>query len=236
MVHCDKKAAISLKRYFNMSIVSLRDRDPGSVVGLGAWALVLAAAGVVFPPAVLPAMILAHLGWWKCIGSDRVRGFGWAMAAMIGSHSVFALWLVLVGAIVGGSAGVGAACFLLMLLLTSYAVAMRSAAVKYAIVAACSLLVILGLAAGWIVERRDAARRNDVVNNLRKMSREMLRDAQFEPDSDGLVRMHVTSFRDKDRMRLPDVLEIDLIDETWPACLVRELATRLQELIDRPEG
>ena len=52
---------------------------------------------------------------------------------------------------------------------------------------------------------------------------------------DALVRMKLTSFRDKDRTHLRDMLELELIDSTWPARFAPELAARLQELIDNPE-
>lgn len=51
-----------------------------------------------------------------------------------------------------------------------------------------------------------------------------------------LVRMKLTSFRDKDRTHLRDMLEIGLIDAGWCGRFVPELAARLQELIDNPEG
>ncbi len=51
-----------------------------------------------------------------------------------------------------------------------------------------------------------------------------------------LVRMKLTSFRDKDRTHLRDMLDIGLLDATWPARFPPELAARLQELIDNPEG
>jgi hypothetical protein len=53
---------------------------------------------------------------------------------------------------------------------------------------------------------------------------------------EALVRMKLTSFRDKDRTHLRDMLEIGLIDATWCRRFVPELAARLQELIDHPEG
>ena len=53
---------------------------------------------------------------------------------------------------------------------------------------------------------------------------------------DALVRMKLTSFRDKDRTHLRDLLEVGLIDGTWPGKLPPELAARLQELLDNPEG
>src|SRR5271170_4534931 len=49
---------------------------------------------------------------------------------------------------------------------------------------------------------------------------------------DALVRMKLTSFRDKDRMHLRDLLDVGLIDGTWRDKLPPELAARLQELLD----
>ena len=53
---------------------------------------------------------------------------------------------------------------------------------------------------------------------------------------ESMVRMKLTSFRDKDRMHLRDLLEVGLIDAAWTDRLPRELATRLQELLDTPDG
>ena len=51
----------------------------------------------------------------------------------------------------------------------------------------------------------------------------------------GLVRMKLTSFRDKDRMHLRDLLDVGLIDETWLRELPTGLRERLQLLLDNPE-
>ena len=51
-----------------------------------------------------------------------------------------------------------------------------------------------------------------------------------------LVRMKLTSFRDKDRMHLRDLIGVGLIDETWRAQLPTDLAVRLRQLLDTPEG
>ena len=60
---------------------------------------------------------------------------------------------------------------------------------------------------------------------------------QFQAISlEPLVRMKLTSFRDKDRTHLRDMIEIELIDATWCQRFVPELATRLQDLFDHPEG
>ncbi len=53
---------------------------------------------------------------------------------------------------------------------------------------------------------------------------------------EALVRMKLTSFRDKDRMHLRDMLEIGLIDGAWVGRLGGILGERLQELVDSPES
>ena len=52
---------------------------------------------------------------------------------------------------------------------------------------------------------------------------------------ESLVRMKLTSFRDKDRTHLRDLLELGLIDATWTSRFPAELAARLQQLLDTPE-
>lgn len=51
-----------------------------------------------------------------------------------------------------------------------------------------------------------------------------------------LVRMKLTSWHDKDRMHLRDLIQVGLIDATWPARLPPPLAERLQSLLDNPNG
>ncbi len=51
-----------------------------------------------------------------------------------------------------------------------------------------------------------------------------------------LVEMKLNAWRDKDRTHLRDLIEIGLVDQSWPARFPQELATRLQELLDNPEG
>ena len=53
---------------------------------------------------------------------------------------------------------------------------------------------------------------------------------------EALVRMKLNSFRDKDRMHLRDMLDVELIDDTWPVRYPAKLADRLQQLINDPEG
>ncbi len=51
-----------------------------------------------------------------------------------------------------------------------------------------------------------------------------------------LVRMKLTSYRDKDRMHLRDMIGIGLIDQPWPSRFENELGRRLQRLLDDPDG
>ena len=51
-----------------------------------------------------------------------------------------------------------------------------------------------------------------------------------------LVKMKLTSFRDKDRMHLIDLVSVGLVDETWPVRYQESLATRLQVILIDPEG
>jgi hypothetical protein len=53
---------------------------------------------------------------------------------------------------------------------------------------------------------------------------------------EALVRMKLTSFRDKDRTHLRDLIGVGLLDATWPARFIPELAARLQQLLDTPDG
>jgi len=53
---------------------------------------------------------------------------------------------------------------------------------------------------------------------------------------DALVRMKLTAFRRKDQMHLLDMIDVELVDVTWCGRLPPELATRLKELLDNPEG
>jgi hypothetical protein len=55
-------------------------------------------------------------------------------------------------------------------------------------------------------------------------------------DLEPLVRMKLTSYRDKDRTHLRDLIEVGLIDGTWPAKFPQELAARLQHILDTPDG
>ena len=53
---------------------------------------------------------------------------------------------------------------------------------------------------------------------------------------DALARIKLTAFRDKDRVHLRDLIEVGLVDSSWPARFPPELAVRLQSLLDSPGG
>ncbi|MBC8109296.1 MAG: nucleotidyltransferase family protein [Anaerolineae bacterium] len=53
---------------------------------------------------------------------------------------------------------------------------------------------------------------------------------------ESLVKMKLTSFRRKAQVHLQDMLEVGLIDQSWVSRFPRELGSRLQQLIDTPEG
>ena len=51
-----------------------------------------------------------------------------------------------------------------------------------------------------------------------------------------LVKMKLTSFRDKDRMHLRDLMLVGLVDASWLCRFGGALAERLQLILDDPEG
>jgi Nucleotidyl transferase AbiEii toxin, Type IV TA system len=53
---------------------------------------------------------------------------------------------------------------------------------------------------------------------------------------DALVRMKLTSFRDKDRAHLRDLIDVGLVDASWLEKVPVTLRPRLQELLNNPEG
>jgi hypothetical protein len=53
---------------------------------------------------------------------------------------------------------------------------------------------------------------------------------------EALVRMKLTSFRRKNQVHLVDMLELGMIDASWKDRYPPELAERLQQLIDTPDG
>jgi hypothetical protein len=53
---------------------------------------------------------------------------------------------------------------------------------------------------------------------------------------DALVRMKLTSNRDKDRTHIRDLIDVGLIDASWVARVPPVLAPRLQSILDTPDG
>jgi len=62
-----------------------------------------------------------------------------------------------------------------------------------------------------------------------------IRDMATLPFED-LVRMKLTSYRLKDRVHLLDMLEVGLIDGSWPGRFDPPLRDRLQRIVDNPDG
>jgi hypothetical protein len=53
---------------------------------------------------------------------------------------------------------------------------------------------------------------------------------------DALVRMKLTSFRDKDRVHLRDLIDVGLVDAGWLEKVPEPLRPRLSQILDNPEG
>lgn len=53
---------------------------------------------------------------------------------------------------------------------------------------------------------------------------------------EGLVRMKLVSYRRKDQTHLTDMLDVGLIDDSWPAKYSEPLRSRLQAILDDPDG
>lgn len=52
---------------------------------------------------------------------------------------------------------------------------------------------------------------------------------------DGLVRMKLVAWRDKDRVHLRDMIEVGLIDDSWLQQMPGALQDRLRSLLENPE-
>ena len=53
---------------------------------------------------------------------------------------------------------------------------------------------------------------------------------------EALVRLKLIAYRDKDRTHLRDLIDVGLVDSTWPTRFPKELAGRLQAILDTPGG
>ena len=100
------------------------------------------------------------------------------------------------------------------------------------------------------IDRMTGGKARDAVHVL--LANEYVRDGDLAPTADvaesvrgslyqilelpALVRMKLTSFRLKDRVHLLDMIDVGLVDTSWLDRLPPELAARLKELLDNPEG
>jgi len=64
---------------------------------------------------------------------------------------------------------------------------------------------------------------------------ELIADARTLP-LERLVRMKLTSFRDRDRVHIRDMISIGIIDESWLERLSPALRVRLEQLLNDPDG
>ncbi len=64
---------------------------------------------------------------------------------------------------------------------------------------------------------------------------ELMEDARTLP-FERLVAMKLTSFRDKDRVHIRDLISIGMIDATWLERFSSELRPRLESLLNDPDG
>jgi hypothetical protein len=78
--------------------------------------------------------------------------------------------------------------------------------------------------------------RQEYVESVPDVERTFVKDEIAFLPLEQLVRMKLTSNRRKDQVHLDDFLDVGLIDASWCAKLPPELAGRLQQLIDTPEG
>ncbi len=53
---------------------------------------------------------------------------------------------------------------------------------------------------------------------------------------EALVKLKLTSYRDKDRVHIRDMISIGMIDDSWLARYSSELRVRLKQLLDDPDG
>ena len=88
--------------------------------------------------------------------------------------------------------------------------------------------------AAFVIRRRESARgRRASMPGVDESERA----AEFQVAAlAALVRMKLIAWRDKDRTHLRDLIQVGLIDGTWPGRLPPPLAARLQSLLDNPNG
>ena len=87
----------------------------------------------------------------------------------------------------------------------------------------------------YVVPAGQMVRPNDVEANPDLEPTE--RTDEFDTIAfEALVRMKLNSFRWKDQVHLLDMISLDMVDATWLEKFPAELAARLKELLDDPDG
>ncbi|TWT96259.1 nucleotidyltransferase family protein [Neorhodopirellula pilleata] len=87
----------------------------------------------------------------------------------------------------------------------------------------------------YVLFAGEKVRQDDLVSSP-ELNETIILQSHNTLSLEALVRMKLNSFRRKDQMHLIDMLDVELIDETWPSRFPSELADRLQQLIDDPDG
>jgi len=102
--------------------------------------------------------------------------------------------------------------------------AMDGAAIPYAVIGGNAV-------AAWVSRVDDSVVRNtrDVDLLVRRADMPAIKVAMA-----ALVTMKLTSYRDRDRVHLRDMISIGQIDETWLNCVPELLRGRLRALLDDP--
>jgi hypothetical protein len=78
--------------------------------------------------------------------------------------------------------------------------------------------------------------REDYATATPKIDQTAAVDGKSIIELEALVEMKLNSYRDKDRTHLRDMIQIGLIDATWPLRFPKPLGDRLQQLLDDPDG
>jgi hypothetical protein len=91
-------------------------------------------------------------------------------------------------------------------------------------------------AAVHVIFANEKVRPHELVANPDVAESEMAQQQYRVLSLEALVRVKLTAFRRKDQVHLGDLIDIGLIDATWPARFPSELGDRLQHLLDTPDG
>lgn len=86
-----------------------------------------------------------------------------------------------------------------------------------------------------LVYAGEKVREHEPVANPEITQTERAEDAYEVLALEALVQIKLTSFRDKDRTHLRDLIDLGLVDRAWVARYPAELGERLRQLLDNPE-